>query len=521
MRIPVRTKARTRQQISRIVSMSAPVRGWNARDALANMKPGDAIKLVNWFPTTTDLVIRGGHTDHVDGLGGIARTLAIYNKADGTAEMYAATDGGIFNASSAGSAGSSVATSTNGYWQWENFGDGTNHWLIMVNGEDKPNYYNGSNWIAVDGQSSPALDASGVASSEFVHVFVHKGRLFFIQRNSLNAWYADALAAGGTLNLLDFGPFAKKGGYLMAGGSWSVDSGDGPDDFAVFVTSEGEVLVYRGNDPSAAEDWSLVGVYELGKPLGRRCLVKYGGDLVLITQNGAFPLSSVLQSAVIDRRLAITDRIETAFNEAARVYGFNAGWEGIVYPARSAMLFNVPTQDGQGAKQYVMNTITKAWCEFCCWDAHCFAIFNGELYFGSDGEVRKAWDGTADGANAIIAEAKEAFQKYGVESRKRLTLWRPILQVNGSLAFLAGLDIDFKDTNIVGEALYTVTDGAQWDVSKWDEAYWAAALEVIKHWQSPNETLGTWFAAKLKVSTNSIEVHWLASEANMEIGQGI
>ena len=32
-------------------------------------------------------------------------------------------------------------------------------------------------------------------------------------------------------------------------------------------------------------------------------------------------------------------------------------------------------------EQYVMNTITKAWCRFTEWSAEDFAVFNGELYF--------------------------------------------------------------------------------------------------------------------------------------------
>ncbi len=519
IRQPLRSRAPQRQQISRVISQSAPVKGWNARDALAAMRPGEAIKLINWYPTTTDVVIRGGQEDHATGITGTVKTLAVYNAMDGSSEMFAATDSGIYDASSSGAVGSSVATSTDGYAQYVNFGDGTTNWLIMVNGADKPNYYSGSAWTAVDGATSPAL--TGLTTTNIIGVMVHKGRLLFLEKNSLSFWYLDAGAAGGALTEFDLSSIATRGGYLIAGGTWSVDSGSGPDDRAVFVTSEGEVIVYQGSDPSSAAAWAKVGTYFLGKPRGRRCLVNVGGDLVVITENGAYPLSAVLQSQVVELKLAISDKIVNAFNEASRTYGGNTGWEGIFYPARSALLFNIPTIEFTEAKQYVMNTVTKAWCEFDSWDASCFAVFNEELYYGTDGAVQKAWTGTSDDGLDIVADAKGAFNKYGSDSQKQCALYRPILQVNGSLSYLTGMDVDFKDTEIVGTASYTVTTGAQWDVDNWDEAFWSANLDIVRQWQGPKENIGTWFAAKVKIATNSLEIHWMADDIMFNMGAGI
>lgn len=520
IRQPIATKTPLRQQISRVESRAAPVNGWNARDSLATMKPGDAITLKNWWPTTTDCVIRGGEEDHADGTTGDVETLAVYNAPSGTSKMFATTDSGVYDASSAGTVGASVATSTNGYWQYTNFGDGTNNWLIMVNGTDKPNYYNGSAWTAVDNASTPAL--TGLTTTSIVNVFQHIGRLFFIEKNSLSAWYLAAGSAGGALTEFDFASIAKKGGYLVAGGTWSLADGENQNDLAVFVTSQGEVIVYRGTNPSSASTWEKVAHYELGRPQGSRCLLKIGSDLHVITENGVFPLSALLSAKEIDGRLAITNKIEKAFSEASLTYGANIGWEGVYYPAQSAAIFNIPIEGAQ-AKQYLMNTGSprKPWCEFDAWHASCFAVFAGSLYYGSGTEVRKAWTGTSDDGENIVAVAKEAFSTYGSSQQKELTLYRPILQVNGSISFLTGMDVDFKDTNIAGEATYTVTNGAQWDVGDWDEVYWAASLDIVRKWGSPQECIGTWFAGKLKVATNQLEVHWIATDAMFEIGSGI
>lgn len=520
MRQALRTKgqAANRQQISAVQSYSAPTGGWNARDALPSMSPNDAVRLVNWWPRTTDLIIRGGHASHATGITGVVETLAVYNSLSGTRDMFAATDAGVWDVSSAGAVGAAeAATSTNGRWQWVNFGDGTNNYLIMVNGTDKPLYYNGTTWIEVDGASSPAL--TGVTTTTLINLMVFKGRLMFIQNNSLSFWYLSAGSAGGALTEFDLSAFCRMGGYLVAMASWSFDGGAGPEDNAVFVTSEGEIIVYQGTNPSDASAWSLIGVYYLGKPIGRRCLTKYGGDIVMLTQNGAFPLSAALQSASIDRRIALTDKIEKAFTEASNTYGGLWGWEGTLFPAQSALIFNIPTAENTSAEQYVMNTITKAWTKFDSWNANTFVEFNKELYFGGSMTVYKAWTGTIDDTDDIIADAKTAFSYFGRGTqKKKFNLFQPVLRVNGPVEYLTGMDVDFRDEPISGAATYSVTSGAQWDVSNWDEAYWAASLEIVDQWTSPQRNIGYAGAGKLKIATNSLTVEWIANNYVYEAG---
>lgn len=512
MRVAIRAKGKApRQQISVVQSYPSPVGGWNARDALPAMKQTDAVVLNNWFPGTSYCEIRGGYADHATALGATGKTLAVYNGMTGTNTMWATTNGGTYDVSAAGAVGASVAARTNGKHQWVNFGDGTNNWLIMVNGADKPLYYDGSSWTAVDNASTPAL--TGLTTTDIIHVFVSKGRLYFIQKNSLSFWYLAAGAAGGALTEFDLSGVAKKGGYLMAGATWTIDAGDGPDDRVVFITSEGEVIVYAGTNPSVAANWLLVGVYELGKPLGRRCAVKYGGDLVILTQNGAFPMAAAVQSAAIDYKLALSFKIEKAFNDASRTYGSNFGWCATVFPAQSALIVNVPISEDGEHQQYVMNTITKSWCRFTEWDAEDFAVFNNELYFTTAQKVVKAWTGMIDGADNIEAYGKQAFSYFGKQTQsKRVNLFRPVLAVNGNVTFLTDVDLDFQDTEINGSATYSVTSGALFDVDNWDEAYWAAGLEVVKNWTSPNANIGYAISGKIKISTNSLTIQWIAND---------
>lgn len=517
MRKALRAKAQPMAQVSNVMSYSAPVKGWNASSALASMKPDEAIVLNNWFPRPSYCEIRGGFASHATGMTGNGKTLVPYNAMNGTSKMFCSTASGVYDVTTPGVVGASVAARTNGKHQWTMFGDATSSWLIMCNGVDKPLYYDGSTWTAVDGTTSPAL--TGLTTTSIIGATVYKGRLLFIEKDSLSFWYLAAGAAGGALTEFPLDGEAKKGGYMMAIATWTRDAGDGQDDVAVFITSEGEALVYQGNNPSSASTWAKVGTFFIGKPLGRRCVTQFGGDLVVITQNGTFPLSAALQSAAIDYKLALSFKIEDAFTDAARNYGSNFGWEAIVYPAQSALIVNIPIAENGDHEQYVMNTVTKAWCKFTDWDAEDFAIMDGQLYFCDGTVVNKAWSGTSDGPDEIVAYAKTAFSYFNSAGQnKQFKMFRPVFAANGTFTFLTDIDVDFNDEEIAGTATYTVQTGAVWDVSNWDEAYWASNLEVLKEWTSPAEWQGYCAAGKIKIQTSSLTIQWMSYDVMYERG---
>lgn len=520
MRSALARKSRPGARVARDRSYPAPVKGWVSRKSLADMRPDEAVALVNWYPRSSYVEVRGGCSTHATGMTGNGKTLAVYNALGGTSKMFCATASGVYDVSSAGAVGASVASRTDGKHQWVMFGDGTSNWLIMVNGVDKPLYYDGSTWTAVDGSSSPAL--TGLTTTNIIGVNAFKGRLFFIQKSSMSYWYLTAGAAGGALTEIDLSAEAKMGGYLVAMASWTIDAGDGIDDRAVFITSEGEVIIYQGTDPSDATRWAKVGTYFLGRPLGRRCFVQFGGNLVILTQNGVLPLDAVLRSNTGTGKDAVSFDIEQSFNEVARTYGSVFGWRAIVYPAQSALIVNVPLAEDGVHEQYVMNTTSKAWCRFTQWDAEDFAVFNGELYYADGTIVCKAWSGTSDRGDNIEAYAKTAFSYFGLPGvSKHFKLFRPVLAVNGSLSFLADIDVDFKDDDITGTATYAVFSGAVWDAAVWDAALWGSGTQVIKEWTTPGEWPGSSAAGKLKITTNSLTIRWMASEWVYEVGYGL
>ena len=520
MRKPLRSKANVKQQVSTFTSQQSPVGGWNAIDALANMKPSEAVVMDNWFPRAGYCEIRGGSTSYAIGMTGTAKTLAVYSALNGSDKMFCATSSGVYNVSSAGAVGASLAARTKGDHQLVQFGDGTNNYLIMVNGVDKPLYYDGTNWIAVDGASSPAL--TGITTTKLIGVAIFKGRLIFIEKDSLAFWYLAAGAAGGALTKFDLSGVVQTGGHLVAAASWTVDSGNGPDDRMCFVTSNGQVIIYQGTNPSAAATWALIGNYQIGAPLGRQCIIKVGSDLVILSKDGIYPLTTILNATGLDFSKAVTYKIQTEFNQSASSYGSNFGWKAISYPTESAVLVNIPVAEDGTHYQYVMNTITNAWCRFIGWDAEDFAVFNSELYYCQGTSVIKAWTGVSDQGNNIVAYAKTAFSYFSNRGQlKDFKMFRPVLAVDGSISFLVALDVDFADTDIFGIASYSVTSSAIWDVSLWDEAYWADELEIVSVWDSPPCYPGYAAAGKLKIATNSLTVQWMSCDYIYERGNGL
>lgn len=480
-------------------SVPAPVLGWNARDAIANMKAGYAYKLDDWFPTASNVVLRKGSAAHVTGISGEVETLETYKPESGSQSLWGWANNSIYNVTSAGAVGAAAVTALSANrWQVTNMATTGGNFLLCVNGADNMRLYDGATWTAITNVSVPAI--TGIATTALVHLNVYKERAFYIEKDSLSAWYAAAGAFAGALTELPLQAVFKSGGYLMAMGTWSLDGGAGMDDYAVFVTSQGEAAVFQGNDPGSAATWGLVGVYNIGKPIGRRCMEKLGGDLLIITTDGVVPASKAFVKARSDAAIAITDVIQGAMAESVGLYGSEFGWELTLYPEGPALILNVPISAGQ--QQYVMNTYTKAWCKFTGWEANCFAEMNGSLYYGGSTVVRKAWTGTADLAVAITGNMISAFNYFGDRSHfKYMTLMQPIFGWDAApSSILVGVNMDFETSDPTSEITLPQTTGGTWDSGLWDTAMWGGETEVKNSWYT---AVGTGYAAAFHAKVTS------------------
>ncbi len=506
-----------RQAVGRVKSIPSPVGGLNARDALADMKETDAVVLDNFFPEANYVSLRRGHSSYATGMTQPVQTLMTYHALNGSEKLFAAANSAIWDVTVAGAASSSYSTSiTSNKWQWINFSNSGNLYLLAVNGSDTPLKYDGSSW------ATNSITGSVSSSANLINIFQHKERVWLVEKDTLDLWYLSSQAISGAATKFPLGGVFNNGGQIIAGGTLSFDAGAGIDDYLVAITDNGEAAVYSGTNPASASDWALVGVFEIGLPMGPRCLVKIGGDLVILTTKGAVPMSQMIK---FDRAqadlVAITAKIQDLFNAAARNYKSNFGWQAMVYAKARYVIFNVPENEGVIQRQYVQNVTTGAWCRFTGMNANCWGILNDELYFGGNaGIVYKADTGTNDDGAQIPWDVKTAFTDCGSPGQNKMfTGLRPLLLTSGTATMMAGINVDFNTAAPTGTISANAGNTALWGSGHWGVAKWGGLNLLVRKWLTVGG-IGTNVAARLKGAALGISVQLNGFDVLYQRAQG-
>lgn len=511
---PGRRRVTPARQTARSIPVPAPVGGWNARDGLALMDPGDAVTLDNFFPQQGKVVSRGGFASHATGVGsGNVETIAEFHSGS-TRKLITAGGGKVYDATSAGAASQLGTGFSNDRWQTANM----NAKIGLVNGADAPQDYDGATFGAM------SISGSGLTIANLIGINIFKSHSYFWEDNSQDFWYSAVNALGGTLTKFPLSRVGTFGGKLVAMATWTLDAGDGVDDLAVFVMSSGETIVYQGSDPGDAQDWSLVGVYRIGAPLGIRAVSKFGGDLIISTKDGYTPLKQALQRGRVDQRGTISDKISGAVIAAARSWAPNFGWQIVPYPRGNFILFNVPTSSTT-FHQHIVNTVTGAWCRFTGLNGHSWGTYNDNLYFGGDdGTVWQADKGVSDNAANITLTGQHAFNYLRDAGHlKRVTALAPVLGGTGDLTVKINVQVDFKQSPLA-ETSYTLSTGAVLEQTwgsieeEWQdiEEVWAEFSTIEQRWLSTTG-IGYAIAARMEIASQE-RVEWYATQYLIEAG---
>lgn len=458
-------------------NIKLPLMGWNTALPYSDMGDEYAVVMDNVFPDGKRLITRGGHEEYASGMTGGVQTLFVYTPESGSEKLFAANNGKIYDVTAGGAVGAAVKSGLSGnQWQYVNVGTSGGHFLFACNGTDTAQTYNGTTWANTT--------LTGPTTTALVTCNLHQRRLWVIESGSLSAWYGGTDAITGAFTEFPMGAIASLGGYLMGMATWTRDAGDGQDDVAVFVTSQGQAIVYSGTDPSSEATWSLIGVFRIGKPIGRRFYIKAGGDLVLITQDGFLSLANMLGTdrAQVERS-AISVQINSAVNTAVQSASGNFGWQPILYPRGKMLLFNIPL-DGDTSHQYVFNTLTKAPCRFTGMNAECWAVFNDNLFFGGkDGKVYKADTGTQDNGSNYDCTIVPAFTEFKDSGLVKIaSLAKIIFEAEGDVAFSFQIFKNYLVPDFIDASAVVASSSALWDSAIWDSAVWGGT-SIREYWR--------------------------------------
>jgi hypothetical protein len=525
-------------QTTKPIVLPAPVGGINALANLMAMPPEDCIYAYNYIPQTNGMQVRRGYQNVGYGFSGSApygvRTLIAYKGSTAAKDrLFACTLEGIYNITTPAisysiGGGDDIAwaskTGNAGHCTYTIYTTIADKFILLcdeVNGLYR--YSEASDtWVRVV-QGAGVLeitDTAGAAGStspnDFRFVTVWKQRVWFVLKDSGTAFYLPVGQIAGTIVPLYFGNKFLKGGFLHSIHNYTLDGGNGPDDFLVALSSAGDVVAYQGTDPSAVATFSTVGVWNIGDlPVGRNITASTGGDLYILCSYGLVSLTQILKGVEPGALPAyITGKITPLVRKDIATKRNSYGWNVTQYSADGLLFITVPgnTATYEPFTQYVMNITTRAWSVLVDVPMDSIVEWNSVLYFGGKagtGTVYKytgTQDNVAYGAatgEPIDAFLLSAFQGSGANTRVHFI--KPQFIGRGLPLFKIDARYDFDLDNTVIPLSGTFATGlALWgSPTTWGTAIWGDAPQ--RPFSELRGASGLGKFAGLALTTRSIE----------------
>jgi len=472
------------------VTFPAPTRGIIQSENEAYMQPGGAVICDNWKPTLKGVSLRGGCTRYCV-LPEAVPIISGFQYASGNNQkMFAGQPTKLYD----------VTTSTpvlvksgqtSGNYCASQMANAAGDWMIVVNDAgDAPLRYDGTTWETLSvgyvppaGKPSTITGPAGtpvVNGGNLTYVCKYRNRFFFIQLNSMDAWYLPIDAIGGTLARIPLSGAATKGGKLLFCASWSIDAGDGIDDKLVFCTDLGELLIFTGSNPADSANWRQEGRYQMSPPLGMNAHLAIGGDLLIATVDGILPTSGAITKDRAELELAaITRNIKPMWREEV-LDKRDHPWTMCKWDEYGGIFVSLPGDNPGKWKTLVVNAATGAWARFTGWDAQCFLRMRGDMFFGTQTGVVMQADRTGydDGLPyvATLVGGWEVFQ-----SPSQTITWR---QARASFSARQGEPFQPQLSATTDYVVMIPTPPSAgidpglldlWDEGLWDDALWDVA----------------------------------------------
>jgi hypothetical protein len=498
-------------------TLPAPLRGINATASLANMSPEECIYSYNIMPRDYGQETRAGYREFANGWTGDAdaNTVIPFEGSLQTGvndRLWVANRQGVWNCTTLGEtapvqvitwADSGTGAGQCSFVTFVN--DGGSYFLLLC--DERNGYWvykeDTDAWVEItQGAGADQVDGEGgeAGASEFnprgfVFVMTFKERIWFIRRDSGDAIYLDFGVFAGTGTRFIFGRNFRSGGDLQWMGNWTLDGGNGIDDYMVALSGAGDVVIYQGSDPDSASDWGLKGVWNIGEtPNNRRQGIDFGGEVYLLSVFGLLPLSQVLNGASIsDPTIYLTYKISPYLRRRTNESIQDPGWQVMVAPQGGSLYVNTPEILGEAQENFAFYFGTQGWGIIRDVPMLHIANWRGDQYFTKPG-INKLWvstgsdtadavhlDPDADGVSQVIEFSMlTSFNPLGTPAvYKRCQYIRPIWIGKGIPVFNVQARYDFDVSEVLTTpALQGVSQSGLWDASTstWDLAIWGGAI---------------------------------------------
>lgn len=505
-------KQKTSMKVNTFVNLAAPVRGFDASSPLPMMKPGSAVILENYLAKPDGLITRDGYTTHITAIPLQVDRLLVYAAPSGGESIWGCTAGGIYNLTAAGVCPAASIVLTDGKLVGTAIATGAGNYLMAVNGVDTLKLYDGAAWssVALLGATSTVI---------YSYIETYRQRIYLAKRNSLEIEYLPANAIAGAPTNYPLGALFRLGGKIIALSVWTVDGGIGPEDNLCVMTNKGEVAVFAGSDPAT---WSLRGVYFAGEPLGLTPMFKYGGDVLLLTVSGVIPMTSLIQTASIDRTITVTSQIRPYLVAAASAYSSLQGWQIISDPIKPYLMVNIPSTPVR--MQAVMESQSGAWSTYTGWNAIHWCRAGNQMYFSDSTGSAGAWTvkrvtGFADDGANITATILQAYNSFGYGGNKKIEEIRPYFEADGNFTYNAGVSSDFQDAREYTQvAVGASVSAGIWGSSLWGAALWSGSANVSNDFVGIPDIYAMWKGLYIQTVSRLGAVRYLGADILLNKG---
>tara|TARA_R110002051_G_scaffold325625_1_gene429516 strand:- start:21688 stop:23316 length:1629 start_codon:yes stop_codon:yes gene_type:complete len=483
------------QQVTTSAVVPAPVLGVQSNKSLYEMDPRECIYAYNIIPREYAMEVRKGYYLFAT-IDDEAEIRTVMEFPDGAnSKIFAATTEGIYDIT----AGGTISAATFAY-EWTTSGPESGYcsYVFFTNSSgmhllvcDETNGYvrfDGTDWT-VGGMTADPAGVNGPIGGDdnLVHVCEFKERLWFTEQNTGRAWYTAPGSLSGTSTPFEFGRKFTHGGYLRALYNWTIDGGNGVDDYLLAVGDSGDLLVYKGTDPSDVASFSQIGNWYVGDlPAGRRVGSNFGGEFVLLCAGGLVSITKLLRGADIGENTAyLTYNIARLIRNTLASYSALKGWDITLFPEDNLLIVSSP--ESVSNLQFVMNISTKAWGMTRNVPTLSSMVYDGNLYIGDRSGSIHIQSGSTDGADVNGADGDDiewsflsSYQSLGSPgANKRMQLVRPLFLSSGAPSYDVQARYDFDLSAVIGGSLTTPTyEASLWDEGVWDEATWGGGAIV-------------------------------------------